>query len=227
MSLDTTRIAVTGFSAGAYSARAACIYAEPKPAVLMSAYGLGGNMLLDHWTHGRPATSIAKFVDLDLVPALLADKTVVSDDTSTGMLSKRFALTVRWELDGTMLDGVFGRPGLGAALNAVEYHQRPAVLPAEVKPGFLQFFVTEKHPPSVLVHGTADEVVVPQESVDHHEKLKSLGVSSKLLLVENGPHGLGAFGADPESELVKSSMRAYSTAMDFIAAVFSATSSGK
>jgi acetyl esterase/lipase len=223
VSLDTTRIAVSGFSAGAYSARAACVYANPKPAALLSVYGLGGNMLLDHWTTARPPTSIAKFVDLNDVPRLLADKTVVSDDMKEDeRISKRFALTVRWELDGTFLDGCFGRPGLGAMLNAVDYSLRDAAVPDKLKPGILQSFVTEEYPPSVFVHGTADEVVSDQESLDHHEQLLKLGVKSSLFLVENGPHGLGEFSFEPDSEVSKNTTQAYRGALAFIDEVLAA-----
>ncbi|KAH8666899.1 Alpha/Beta hydrolase protein [Xylariales sp. PMI_506] len=217
-SLDTRRIAVTGFSAGAYSARAACVYAEPKPAALMTAFGLGGDLLLDHWTRGRPPTSIAKFVDLDRVPELLADRAVVSEDPPR---SNRFALTVRWELDGTMLDNLFGRPGLGAQLDALERSARPDALPADLRPGFVQLFVGADYPPSVFVHGTADEVVSSEESEVQYEQLTQLGVKTELHLVENGRHGLMSF----ESGSLKpdeGSMEAYGRSFDFIVEAFDA-----
>ncbi|KAJ6111378.1 hypothetical protein N7523_007439 [Penicillium sp. IBT 18751x] len=223
VTLDATRIAVTGFSAGAYSARAACIYAEPKPAVLLTGYGLGGNLLLDHWTSARPPTSLAGRVNLDEVPRLLADKSIVSDDTpANGLMSNRFALTVRWELDGTILDGIFGRPGLGAMFNAVDYAQRAGMIPADLKAGFLPCFVTKDYPPSVFVHGTADEVVPDQESIDHHEQLKKLGVKTELLLVENGSHGLMDFSSGPPFELTRAAVEAYSKALEFVDELFCA-----
>ncbi|KAJ6017667.1 Alphabeta hydrolase fold [Penicillium sp. IBT 35674x] len=231
VSLDTARIAVTGFSAGAYSARAACLYATPKPAALLSVYGLGGNMLLDHWTGARPPTSLAKFFDLSGVPVLLADKTVVSDDYVEGGMSKRFALTIDWEIKGTFLDGVFQRPGLGKSLDALEYEKRFEAVPEDLKPGMLQEFVTADYPPSVFVHGKSDEVVSPEESVYQHEQLSKLGVPSQLYLVENGPHGLeGAVmmrkmaGAEiPGSDkVIADSMEAYGKAMVFIDGIFSA-----
>ncbi|KAH7128864.1 Alpha/Beta hydrolase protein [Dactylonectria macrodidyma] len=214
VSLNTARIAVAGFSAGGYSARAACVYAEPKPAALLSGFGTGGNWLLDHWTQGRPATSIAKFVHLDGVPGILADKRVVSDDyVEGGPATGRFALTVRWELDGTFLDGCLGRPGLGTQLNAVQYSERAAVLPEDVKSAFVQLFVTKDYPPSVFVHGTADEVVLPQESLDQHHQLKELDVKTQLLLVEDGPHGLFDFTT---GEPTKGSVEAYNKALRFV-----------
>ncbi|KAE8373989.1 alpha/beta-hydrolase [Aspergillus bertholletiae] len=224
ISLDTSRIAVTGFSAGAYSARAACLYATPKPAALMTGFGAAGDWLLDHWTAGRPPTSIAKFVDLGEVPRLLADQTVVSDDLPEGrLMSTRFALTVRWELDGTFLDGCLGRPGLGAELNKVDYAERAAAIPEDLKPAFLQLFVTEKYPPSVFVHGTADEVVPVQESKHHHEQLKQLGVKTELLLVDGGPHGLVDFHSKMPPSPSKGSVKAYDRAFEFIVEAFNAT----
>jgi pimeloyl-ACP methyl ester carboxylesterase len=189
---------------------------------MISVYGLGGNVLLDHWTRARPPTSIARFVDLNAVPELLADKTVVSDDVSVGgPLSRRFALTVHWEISGTMLDGIFGRDGLGRALDKVDYEQRAAAFPSDLKSGLLQSFVDDSYPPSIFVHGTADEVVPPQESIDQHEQLKGLGIKSELLLVEDGPHGLEAFSTDPTSVVSSRSKEAYGKALNFIDEVFS------
>ncbi|KAL4981467.1 alpha/beta-hydrolase [Aspergillus falconensis] len=224
VSLDTSKIAVTGFSAGAYSARAACLYATPKPAAMMSVYGTGGDWLLDHWTRGRPATSIAKFVALESVPELLADKTVISEDNvrvigAEGKSKSRFALTVRWELDGTFLDGCLGRPGLGRMLDGVKHEERANVIPEDLRPAFLQLFVDEAYPPSVFVHGTADEVVSPEESAHHHETLKKLGVKSELFLVQDGGHGLMEFGDGPPRP-AKGAMEAYIRALEFIDEVF-------
>ncbi|KAJ5929421.1 alpha/beta-hydrolase [Penicillium verhagenii] len=206
VSLDTARIAATGFSRRRLLCPRGLSLRTPKPAALLSVYGLGGNMLLDHWTRARPPTSLAKFFDLSAVPALLADKTVVSDDFVEGDMSKRFALTIDWEIKGTFLDG-----GLGA-------------VPEDLKPGMLQEFVKGDYPPSVFVHGKSDEVVSPDESIYQHEQLEKLGVPSQLYLVENGPHGLeGAItrrkmaGAQipGDDKAVADSMEAYGKAYGF------------
>jgi acetyl esterase/lipase len=189
----------------------------------LTGFGLGGNLLLDHWTAARPPTSLAGKINLDGVPALLADQTIVSDDPPTnGFLSSRFALTVRWELDGTMLDGIFGKPGLGAMFNSAELAQRASMIPEDLKPGFLQLFVGEGYPPSVFVHGTADEVVLDQESIDHHQQLKKLGVKTELLLVDDGLHGLMDLTSSPPFELTKGASAAYCKALDFVDEVFNA-----
>lgn len=159
--------------------------------------------------------------DLESVAKLLADKTVVSDDMPTsGFLSDRFALTARWELDSTFLDGCFGKPGLGKMLNEVEYAKRAAAIPEDIKPGFLQLFVTENYPPSVLVHGTADEVVPDKESVKQYEQLRKLDIKTELLLVQDGRHGLADFGSGFPPQPATGSTEAYGRALKFIAEVF-------
>ncbi|ETS82853.1 hypothetical protein PFICI_04729 [Pestalotiopsis fici W106-1] len=224
VSVDARRIAVAGSSAGAYQARAACVYARPKPAVLMTAYGLGGDLLLDHWTNPRPPTGLAGMVDLSKVPVLLADRTVVSCDAAppdrAAPITERFALTVRWELDGTMLDGIFGRAGLAEKLRAVNYAEREALLPDDLRPGFLQLCIEKDYPPSVLVHGTADEVVPDIESVRHYEKLRELGIKTDLLLVEGAGHGLVEFKPNGSISLLEDGLKAYAKSFDFIVSVF-------
>ncbi|KAL2844824.1 alpha/beta-hydrolase [Aspergillus pseudoustus] len=216
VSLDTTRIAVAGFSAGAYSARAACLYAEPKPAALLSVFGLGGNLLLDHWTRARPPTSLAKHFDMAAIPTLLADRTVVSEGSQD-----RFPLTIHWEIQGTFLDGIFQSPGLGAKLNALPYEERFNAVPDRLKAGVLHNFVTESYPPSVFVHGSSDEVVSPEESRYQHEQLENLGVKSQLHLIENGPHGLEGIRQSSDSQIYRDSTAAYNEALAFIDAIFS------
>ncbi|KAH8204914.1 hypothetical protein TruAng_000953 [Truncatella angustata] len=222
LTVDTRRIAVAGSSAGAYQARAACVYGSPRPAVLMTAFGLGGDLLLDHWTNPRPSTALAAMVDLGKVPALLADCSVVSEDKATGPLpiTERFALTVRWEIDGTMLDGIFGRQDLAGKLRGVQYDKRAALVPRDLKAGFLEFFVGDDYPPSVFVHGTADNVVPDVESVRHHEQLKTLGVKTELLLVEGAQHGLSTRNADGSFGLIPDAIRAYARSFVFIVEVF-------
>jgi acetyl esterase/lipase len=43
-------------------------------------------------------------------------------------------------------------------------------------------------PPSLIIHGTADQVVDYKQSVELHEKLQEKGVSSELVLIEGAPH---------------------------------------
>ncbi|KAI1858288.1 uncharacterized protein JN550_012819 [Neoarthrinium moseri] len=205
ISLSTNRIAVTGSSAGAYSAP----------------FGLAGDLLLDHWLTPRPATSLGQLVSLDKVPEFLAHKTMVSDDQQFDFKKSRFALTTRWELDGTMLDNIFGQPGLGKELLAVEKEQRGDVIPSKLKPAFPQLFVSRDYPPSVFVHGTLDEVVPKEESINQHKQLEDLGVKSKFLLVEGAGHSLINPTSGFPPKMAKGADEAYETAFRFIVEVIS------
>lgn len=48
--IDPTRIAVAGSSAGGLCAYLAAAHAAPKPAAVLSLYGLGGSFMVRHWT---------------------------------------------------------------------------------------------------------------------------------------------------------------------------------
>lgn len=49
VTLDAARMAVSGESGGGYAARAAGIFAEPKPKAVLLQYAQGGQLLDDHW----------------------------------------------------------------------------------------------------------------------------------------------------------------------------------
>ena len=52
--LDPTRIAVIGASGGGYAARAAALYAQPKPKAVFLLYAMGGEFPSDHWVSAKP-----------------------------------------------------------------------------------------------------------------------------------------------------------------------------
>lgn len=51
--------------------------------------------------------------------------------------------------------------------------------------------VSEKYPPTLLIHGTADTDVPHEQSVMMAEQFKKHGVPHQLISIENGEHGLG------------------------------------
>lgn len=52
-------------------------------------------------------------------------------------------------------------------------------------------------PPFLIIHGTADQLVPVQQSVELHEKLRENGIDSKLVIVEDAPH---SFHLQPEQQ---------------------------
>jgi alpha-L-fucosidase 2 len=53
------------------------------------------------------------------------------------------------------------------------------------------FFVTKNLPPYLLVHGTADQSVPYDQSVQWQAKLQALGVPCDLITIQDGPHVMG------------------------------------
>jgi acetyl esterase/lipase len=50
-------------------------------------------------------------------------------------------------------------------------------------------YVTKDSPPTMIVHGDADDHVPYQQSVDLHQKFLKLGVKTEFITVEGGKHG--------------------------------------
>ncbi|MFO0948303.1 MAG: alpha/beta hydrolase [Planctomycetota bacterium] len=57
--------------------------------------------------------------------------------------------------------------------------------------------VTEKTPPTFLMHTTEDKPVPPENSVLFYSALRKAGVPAELHLYEKGPHGVGLAPNDP------------------------------
>ena len=72
------------------------------------------------------------------------------------------------------------------------------------------------------MHGTADEVIPAEKSVEQYEQLKNLGIKTALLLVEDDGHGLVGFSSGFPLTPTKGSTEAYNRALEFIAEAFNA-----
>ena len=73
---------------------------------------------------------------------------------------------------------LFGRDVLDGTMQTMMREASPLDL---VKPGL---------PPFLLVHGTADQTVSYQQSVDLLARLHAAGVTADLLTIKDGPHGM-------------------------------------
>ena len=85
-----------------------------------------------------------------------------------------------------------------------------ATIAEEIRPFEPLQNVTRAYPPTLLIHGTADTDVPYEESAMMAERLERLGVSSELVSIEGGEHGLD--GGDP-----REIERAYRRMRSFIA----------
>ena len=58
--------------------------------------------------------------------------------------------------------------------------------------------VTEKTPPTFLVHSADDGAVPPENSIDFFQACRQHKVPAELHLLEHGGHGYGLGGHDPD-----------------------------
>ncbi|MDB6057874.1 MAG: lipase/esterase [Verrucomicrobiales bacterium] len=61
-------------------------------------------------------------------------------------------------------------------------------------------YVTKHSAPTMIIHGTRDELVHPNQAQVFYDKLKAAGVPTRMTLVRNGTHGLATPNIDPARE---------------------------
>ena len=200
VSLDASRLAVAGFSGGAYLARAAGIYAEPKPKAVYSMFGMGGDFLSDHWlavkdthlmTPGADRVTqemLAHLLAPSIAPAAEAPIVLRSDGSVADADNRWFLFTDAWRR-GTLLDFALGEP-VSAALRELPYAERLAAIPPRLRPAFSEDQINAAFPPTYFVHGALDHIVLPSESEKTYRRLRELGVNAVLDIVPDADHGL-------------------------------------
>jgi acetyl esterase/lipase len=80
--------------------------------------------------------------------------------------------------------------------------------------------VDRSDPPFLLVHGTRDRTVPPEQSKDFYAKLQAQGVKSELLMIDDVDHSF--IGSTPEATRT-ASLRALHATIDFFDRVLDAT----
>lgn len=61
-------------------------------------------------------------------------------------------------------------------------------------------YITLDDPPFLILQGDADRVVPLSQSQEFYERLRAAGVEAQLVVVKNGPHGLGSPNESPSRE---------------------------
>lgn len=201
VTLDTSRIAVSGESGGGYATRAAGIFAEPKPKALLLQYAQGGQLLDDHWLAVKERDvpdpeggivskeSVAHLLNRPQEPISHDPMPFLGDDAPNGD-SGRSKLLLWWWRTGGFVDVVLGVNGMSRFLRGLSLAQREGYIPETLRTAILQTQLTETFPPTFLLHGKGDRVVLPAESQLTYDRLTDLGVEVELHMLEGAGHTL-------------------------------------
>ena len=155
-------------------------------------------MLDDHWLAVKdrdvpdPARGV---VTRESVAHLLKEQEPISndpmpllgDDAPNGD-SGRTKLLLWWWRTGGFIDVVLGINGISKWLRCLSLAQREGFLPEPLRKAILQTQLTENFPPTFLLHGNDDKLVLPAESQLTYDRLTELGVEVELHLLEGAGH---------------------------------------
>ncbi|KAH8824715.1 Alpha/Beta hydrolase protein [Flagelloscypha sp. PMI_526] len=201
VAVNPERIAVTGFSAGAYVSRIAVIHAQPKPVALLSAFGMGGDFLNNTWVTGNKVYPgpVSQEAFLDRTPKPTVDSPILFD-------TERAAFTDaegRWDawlwltVNGLFLDYLTGVQGISQQLSGwtTEKERYAKVTELGLAHAFPEIYLSEasnaaKFPPSFIYHGGADPLILPGESEKTFATLKEAGVEAELVVIPGSVHGM-------------------------------------
>jgi dipeptidyl aminopeptidase/acylaminoacyl peptidase len=173
--LDPDRLAVAGNSAGGYLTLMAGLVVEPKPVALVSYYGYGdvdGGWYTEPSAHYR--TAWPPLTENEATAPLRKTVVVAPADVEQARARERYYLYLRqnglWTAAVTGCDPVRDKADLDA-LSPVRN-------------------VTPDYPPTILVHGTLDQDVPYERSVEMAAALARAGVRHELVTVAGAAHGL-------------------------------------
>ncbi|KAL4073279.1 Alpha/Beta hydrolase protein [Scleroderma yunnanense] len=207
--VDPEAIGVGGTSAGSLCAFLACMHADPKPKVVFSMYGMGGNLLTHQYLIPKrePFLRGREILDPQQFQAFLYPQSThlepISDSPrayhppdhdTPGYPSNPRMLIGRLYLQlGTYLDYYTGQhdPSLSAHLRSLYTTASTplaASIPERHRRIFPQLGVSPAWPPTCLVHGVSDTAVLAEESRCLHSLLKAANVVVELWEVPGAEH---------------------------------------
>lgn len=177
--IDAGRIAVLGGSAGGYLTLATGHRVKPRPDVLVAFYGYGD--LVGDW-YSKPS------------PHRRHQKPKMTEEQA------------RKQVSGPAIANGRDRKGNGGAF--YQFCRQRGLWPKEVSgwdpykeakkfdPYMPVKNVTDRYPPTLLIHGTEDTDVPFEQSVMMAEQFRKFHVDHELIAIAGGEHGFG--GGDPD-----------------------------
>lgn len=179
MNFDPERVAVIGSSAGGYLSLLSGTL-PIKPRAIVSFYGYGN--ILGGW-YRMPSRYFNKDKK---VPEPLARQLIGTEPVSAAPIEKRYGIYLFCRQQGKWLDYV---TGMNPIMDSDRLKQYCPVDLADTD-----------YPPTLLLHGDADDDVPYSESVNMNGQLQNLGVESRLITIPDGAH---QFDLEMDNPVVK------------------------
>lgn len=169
------KIAVVGGSAGGYLALLTGTF-KTKPQAIVSFYGYGD--ITGDWAV-KPSPH---YLNMTTVPKELAQMLITDRIISVGPIQSRYAIYMYARQNGVWIEEISG-------LNKEDLSKFCPIN-----------YVDAGFPPTLLLHGTADEDVPYEQSVLMNDRLNKAGVESQLITIPNGKH---VFDEDWQNPIVQ------------------------
>jgi acetyl esterase/lipase len=179
------KIAVVGSSAGGYLALLSGTL-EKKPKAIVSFYGYGD--ITGDWAI-KPSPY---YQQMTTVPKELAQLLRSNEVITVGPIEKRYALYMYARQNGVWIEEISG----------LSKEALSQLCPIN--------YACADFPPTLLLHGTADEDVPYEQSVFMSEALTKAGVENQLITIPNGKH---VFDEEWQSPIVQ---KAFDEVINFL-----------
>jgi acetyl esterase/lipase len=177
-----------------------------KIKICISYFGMGGDFLIDKWINGTTQSEkdrLEPLVEMVISSGNNNNNSLVeeSDRPYTSTLegydtSERTKyIWDYWLATGTLIDILTSTNGKGSSLGILPYNQRLSSLSNSDSNVIPQLWLTTSpiakfFPPTLLIHGTSDDAVPYEESLNTLNQLENLGVDVELITVEGADHNL-------------------------------------